>query len=267
MRPDIKLVAADMDGTFIRSDYTYDIPRFNKLFACMEQAGCRFVMASGNQYYQLRDHFPSHHHKMAFVAENGAFVKDKDSVLFTAEVPKSTVDMAIDICLSRPEIQAVLCGLESAYCQVGAVSEKFYEMTKTYYHRLAWTEDLKQVQDRIMKFSLAVPDAKTSYYHDLFLEELEGRMLPVSSGHGAIDLILPGCHKASGLKRLVARWGISPEQCAAFGDGGNDIEMLQYCGYSYAMANAPAEVKQAAKYVCPTNNEDGVLTALEELFL
>lgn len=40
-----------------------------------------------------------------------------------------------------------------------------------------------------------------------------------------------GCHKASGLKRLAERWGISPEQCAAFGDGGNDIEMLQYCGH------------------------------------
>jgi hydroxymethylpyrimidine pyrophosphatase-like HAD family hydrolase len=32
--------------------------------------------------------------------------------------------------------------------------------------------------------------------------------------------------------------GGSPEQCAAFGDGGNDIEMLNYCGYSFAMENA-----------------------------
>ncbi len=75
-----------------------------------------------------------------------------------------------------------------------------------------------------------------------------------------------GCHKASGLKRLAERWGISPEQCAAFGDGGNDIEMLRYCGHSYAMENAPQEVKSAAKDVCPSNEEDGVLVTLEKIF-
>lgn len=84
---------------------------------------------------------------------------------------------------------------------------------------------------------------KTYDYYDLFCQKLDGRVEPVTSGHGSIDLIIPGCHKASGLKRLVERWGISPEQCAAFGDGENDIEMLKYCGYSYAMENAPKNVK------------------------
>lgn len=42
--------------------------------------------------------------------------------------------------------------------------------------------------------------------------------------------------------------------------------MLQYCGYSYAMDNASENVKNAAKHVCPSNEEDGVLVTLEELF-
>ena len=42
--------------------------------------------------------------------------------------------------------------------------------------------------------------------------------------------------------------------------------MLRYCGHSYAMANAPDEVKRAAKAVCPSNEEDGVLVTLEQLF-
>ena len=33
--------------------------------------------------------------------------------------------------------------------------------------------------------------------------------------------------------------------------------MLKYCGYSYAMENAPQNVKEAAKHVCPSNEEDG----------
>lgn len=43
--------------------------------------------------------------------------------------------------------------------------------------------------------------------------------------------------------------------------------MLKYCGHSYAMANAPENVKQAAKQVCPSNEEDGVLVALERLLM
>ncbi len=180
--------------------------------------------------------------------------------------PKETVDQVIDVCREYPEISNVLCGVNSAYCQHGSVSQEFFELTKIYYHRLAWADDLKAVKDQILKFAPTVPEEKTYFYYDMFRERLKGKAEPTTSGHGSIDLIVPGCHKASGLKRLVERWGLSPDQCAAFGDGGNDIEMLTYCGYSYAMENAPQNVKDAAKYGCPSNEEDGVLVTLDKLF-
>lgn len=102
-----------------------------------------------------------------------------------------------------------------------------------------------------MKFAPTVPEEKTYFYYDMFREHLQGKLEPTTSGRGSIDLILPGCHKASGLRRLVKRRGITPEQCADFGDGGNDIEMLRYCGHSFAMENAPDNVKGAAQQVCP----------------
>ena len=94
------------------------------------------------------------------------------------------------------------------------MSREFFELTKIYCHRLDWADDFREVDDRILKFAVTVPDEKTYYYYDMFRERLEGRLEPTTSGHGAIDLILPGCHKASGLKRLAKRRGISPEQCA-----------------------------------------------------
>lgn len=60
MTPDIRLVAVDIDGTFMRSDYTYDVPRFERLLARMQAADCAFVVASVNQYWLPRDHFPGH---------------------------------------------------------------------------------------------------------------------------------------------------------------------------------------------------------------
>ena len=266
MDHNIKLVAVDIDGTFVRSDYTYDIPRFKKILSRMKHAGCHFVVASGNQYYQLRDLFPGYYDELSFVAENGAYVKDGTELVFTADMPKETAASVIDVCREYPEILNVLCGVDSAYCERGAVSQEFFELASIYYHRLKWVEDFKEVTDQILKFAPTVPEEKTWDYYDIFCERLKGKVEPTTSGHGSIDLIVPGCHKASGIKRLVERFGITPEQCAAFGDEGNDIEMLRYCGHSYAMENASPHVKSAAKQVCPSNEEDGVLVTLERLF-
>lgn len=200
------------------------------------------------------------------MAENGAFVMDGDELIFAADMPKETVDSVIDVCREYLEVLNVLCGAESAYCERGAVSQEFFDLTGIYYHRLKWVDDFKKVNDRILKFAPTVPVEKTYEYYDMFCERLKGKVEPTTSGHGSIDLIVPGCHKASGLKRLADRFHISPEQCAAFGDGGNDIEMLRFCKHSYAMANAPDYVKNAASCVCPSNNEDGVLATLEALF-
>ena len=266
MNKQIKMVAVDVDGTFVRSDYTYDVPRFQRILTRMNAVGCRFVVASGNQYYQLRDLFPGYYDELSFVAENGAFVKDRTEMVFSADMPRDTVNAVIELCRKYPEIRNVMCGVNSAYCQRGSVDQAFFDLTGIYYHRLKWVDDFNTVEDRILKFAPTVPEEKTWFFYELFRKQLEGKVEPTTSGHGAVDLIMPGCHKASGLKRLTERWGIKPEECAAFGDGGNDIEMLQYCGYSFAMANAPQEVKAAAKYECPSNNEDGVLAVLEELF-
>ncbi len=263
---DIQLVAVDMDGTFMRTDYTYDVPRFKAILSRMNAVGCQFVVASGNQYYQLRDQFLEIDHELSFVAENGAFVKEKDKLLFTADITREAILATLNLCKKHPEIQNVMCGVKSAYCERGTVSEAFYELTNKYYYKLQWVDDFAQVEDTILKFAPTVPVEKTAYYTELFQQELNGHLIPTGSGHGSIDLIVPGCHKASGLARLVGRWDITPEQCIAFGDGGNDLEMLAYCGRGYAMDNAPDNVKEAADEICPSNDEDGVLIVLDQLF-
>ena len=262
----IKLVAVDVDGTFVHDDYTYDVERFERIFSRMTAVGCKFVVASGNQYYQLRDVFQEFGDNISYVAENGAFVKDCGELVFASDIPKEIVNFVIDVCRQYPDILNVLCGVKSAYCERGAVSQDFFNLTKIYYHRLEWADDFKKVDDQFLKFAPTVPVEKTYFYYDLLRDKLAGKLTPTTSGHGSIDLIVPNCHKASGLKRLVKRWGLVPSECVAFGDGGNDIEMLQYCGESYAMANASQEVKNVAKYTCPSNNEDGVLVTLEKIF-
>ena len=60
-------------------------------------------------------------------------------------------------------------------------------------------------------------------------------------------------------------YGISPEECVAFGDYMNDYEMLQNCGESYAMENAHDEIKKVAKYIAPSNDDEGVMQVLKKI--
>ena len=50
----------------------------------------------------------------------------------------------------------------------------------------------------------------------------------------------------------------------AFGDGGNDIPMLDFAKYSYAMANGMDKVKKHAKFIAPANTENGVFRVLQK---
>lgn len=263
---EVRMVAVDVDGTFIRHDYSFDVDRFRRILTHMYFVGAQFVIASGNQYWQLRDYFPGYDEQLSFVAENGAYVKDHGEVVFCGAIDPETVLLTLDWIDAHPDIESVMSCESCAYAERGRMRPEFFEFMRTYYHRLEWVDDLRGVREHVLKFALSVPEDETMDYYHAIRASLSSGLVPTTSGHGAIDLIVPGAHKASGLARLAERWGIDPSQCVAFGDGGNDIEMLRWSGRGYAMANASDDVKDAADAVCPSNEDQGVLSTLEELF-
>lgn len=76
------------------------------------------------------------------------------------------------------------------------------------------------------------------------------------------DIIPLGSNKQIGMQKIIEHGGFSREEVIAFGDGGNDIPMLEYAGISVAMGNAKDTVKQSAGYVTASVDEDGISKAL-----
>jgi hydroxymethylpyrimidine pyrophosphatase-like HAD family hydrolase len=70
--------------------------------------------------------------------------------------------------------------------------------------------------------------------------------------------------KANAVAALARHWNIAQSEIVAFGDDLNDIDLLNYAGVSVAVANALDEVKDVAKYICDTNENDGVAKWLAE---
>lgn len=80
----IKLIAVDMDGTFLSDQKTYNRDRFMAQYQQMKRQGIRFVVASGNQYYQLISFFPEIAHEIAFVRKTAAGWSAKARIFLTA---------------------------------------------------------------------------------------------------------------------------------------------------------------------------------------
>jgi hypothetical protein len=103
------------------------------------------------------------------------------------------------------------------------------------------------------------------------LDELKQRMLARFDGRLYISKSLPyflefaspEVTKAAGLQFLAEHLGFARDRTVAFGDGENDIELVDWAGYGVAVANAHDRVKEVADFICPPVGEEGVAQVLE----
>jgi Cof subfamily protein (haloacid dehalogenase superfamily) len=80
-----------------------------------------------------------------------------------------------------------------------------------------------------------------------------------------VDVLNQGCSKGHALRRWAQHRGIAREQVMAVGDNFNDIEMLEFAGVPVIMGNACAELKQNGWLITASNDESGVAAALEQV--
>lgn len=81
------------------------------------------------------------------------------------------------------------------------------------------------------------------------------------------DVLPEGGSKAKGMEIMLKQLGLTMEEAVAFGDGLNDIEMLQAAGISVAMGNALPEVKRHADFIAEHVNAGGLAKAMKDLNL
>jgi len=86
----------------------------------------------------------------------------------------------------------------------------------------------------------------------------------VDGGYILYDVGIKGMNKAVGMAKLLELLDISTEQCIAFGDSDNDLEMIQLAGIGVAMGNGYDSVKKVADYITDTAADDGIVKALKK---
>ena len=199
----LKLIASDMDGTFLDDAMGYDRVRFAAVHERMAALGIRFVVASGNQYFQLRSFFPDHPDTL-YVAENGAYIADSEGELLVRPLAKDAATATWRSLARWPDLHVVVCGRRSAYTLSGA-DAGFVARMGRYFHRLAPVESFEDIADDVCKVTVACTPEHTGRLVVALRDELaDGGVVPVSGGNGAIDLIVDRRKMRATLASLIA---------------------------------------------------------------
>jgi Cof subfamily protein (haloacid dehalogenase superfamily) len=257
------LVATDLDGTLVRSDQSVS-PRTKAAVLALQDAGSVFVMVTARPprwLHDLTDLVGAH--GVAIVA-NGAILYDvvrREAIRTRMIEPAVALEVAQAI---RAEIPEVDFAIER--------SDR-YGQEPNYYNRWPMPKDslIAEVAEL-----LSEPAAKLLVKHPSWAaDELLGRVQALvgervaashSGGERLVEISATGVSKAAMLADFAAGQGISAADTIAFGDSLNDLPMLAWAGRSYGVANAHEEVLAMVDEVCPSNDEDGVATVLENLF-
>lgn len=284
----IRLVAVDMDGTLLDDQKNFP-PGLDELLDQLEERGIVFVPASGRQVWSLIDMFPERP-GLTFIGENGAIVMRDGREISSTPLDLATVRESVRLVrqhsLPRPGATAaredagegslrenfdgglVVCGKNCAY--VERTDEAFLAAVTPYYARTQCVDDLMEVIDDIEQERIDEAIIKLAVYSAGDVTALADATLgrfahshqfAISAANWA-DLQARGVDKGRALRELQDYLGVTPEQTAVFGDAGNDLSMIAQAEFSFAMENASADVRAAARFLAPSNNEAGVVRVL-----
>lgn len=263
----IKLIATDMDGTFLAEDGTYDQARLAALLPKLTEKGIVFTVSSGRSLLAIDQLFEPFLDQIAVIAENGSVVQYQGEVLFADVMTQEQYAEVAEKILANPhylETGMVFSGQKAAYVLKGA-SQEYIQKTKHYYANVKVVDGFEDMEnDTIFKVS-------TNFTGDTVLEGSDwlNQALPyataVTTGFDSIDIILKEVNKGFGMDHLCLALGIEPSETIAFGDNFNDYQMLEFAGKAIATENARPEIKAISDQVIGHCNDGAVLTYLEGL--
>ena len=259
----MKLLATDMDGTFLRDDKSYS-DEFNDLYKQMLKQGIQFVIASGNQYEALVCKFDEEiKNDLYYLCENGTKIVYQGKTLYKKALKIDDVKEVLDVLKQDQECMLVVSGVKHAY-----ILKKFEDrkdFITLFIKNIVFVDSFDEIDDEILKFSVANFDGKIEDRLEVIKKRINPKFRVVTTGNVWFDIFYKTINKGTSLQHLLDLLGISNEEAGAFGDQMNDYEMLQTVKYGYAMANAMPPVKEVAYQVIDSNENDGVILKIKEI--
>ena len=270
----IKLAAIDLDGTLLGADHETITPRTADALRVAQDAGIRVVISTGRMYRNIPEAVREACQADYVISSNGAALWDtrSNTIVYGKPIRYAKAGQIIGL-LNREHVYYEMYYQGSSYADRSCYDAIDRDLLPDWYEKRIRVHskpvdnalNFVVVEKRdVEKFN--IPFLKEDTYKRLWNEIAAlGGVEVVSSLGNNIEVNAAGADKGDALMHLCNHLGIDRTEVMAFGDSGNDVQMLGYAGVSIAMANAAPYVKTLASYVCPSNEEDGVAVVLEDL--
>lgn len=278
-----KLVAIDLDGTFLNQNYTISSLHADAVKKA-QQKGAEIVIATGRANFDVRRHFQNEQLSTWVIGTNGASTYDPEGYL-TVSLPMETIYAKEiitwlneenyyyeivtnnDIFITRKAKQL----LQDEMDIVRNVDRN--EMKRARERQLGQANlqeiddyiDVFQAEKEIYKITIVSFDEERRHVAANTLSK-KGLNL-FSSADFNIEIVDGKASKGNALKKLAKKLDVKQEDIIAIGDSMDDLSMLEVAGTKVAMGNATDEVKQHCDYTTETNEKNGVARMLEREIL
>ncbi|MBC2120186.1 HAD family phosphatase [Listeria marthii] len=271
-------IILDIDGTLLNDDKKISTET-KKALITAQQNGVKLILASGRPttgMHLYAEQLEMEKYHGLLVSYNGAKVVDCQTkeelfnqALTVAEgkaVLEHMKNFEVKVMIDKDDYMYVNDVFD---CYVPYKGEEIniiqYESRGGNF-KLCEKDDLAAFLDyRISKILTAGDPAYMQGNYQAMMAPFKDSLNCVFTADFYFEFTAQGIDKAKALDTVLTPMGISPENIIAFGDGHNDITMVEYAGTGIAMSNAVPELKAAASSITLSNNEDGIAHVLNSL--
>jgi len=265
------IIALDLDGTLTNSEKIITPRTFDALMKAQRE-GVRLVLASGRPTFgiaALANQLQLADYGGYVLSYNGGRIIDwcEKTVIFSQVVDQKLVPILYDFA-EKAQLPIVTYLPEAI---LASKNEGEYLAEEARINGMPvvvaqnFVEEAMQISGGSTKFLIPGEPELLIQLESEMKAALSEQMEVFRSAPFFLELPPKGIDKAQSLQRLLTHLGLERESLMAFGDGFNDLSMIQFAGQGVAMANAVEEVKSIADFVTTSNEEDGIAHALEQL--
>lgn len=262
----IKAIALDLDGTLLNSNKEISEETFLSLKRCYSK-GIAIIIVTGRTFeatkkiVELFD-FPIH-----TICYNGAKILNSlnGETLYELPLDENIVKTLIEVS-HKYNIHLNLYQNDIWFVENSSRNESVYYSNHT---SLTPKEiNFDKFEDYRMTKGLFIADnEKLHQIEKILTDELHLNIHTTYSQHNYLEILNVDVNKGKTLMQYLKTLNIKPEECIAFGDAENDIEMLKSVKYGVAMGNATGAVKRCVKYITNSNNDHGIANFLNNFFI
>lgn len=264
-----RFAAFDLDGTLL-NDKKELTPETRTTLAQLQQQGVRLILASGRH---PRGVLPLAQ-ELDFPAQNGVILCFNGGCVVDCKTGQVLVRYCMDRSVAVSVIRACrYLGLQPlTYTDTTLLCEdaqnEYVQLEARLNHLpvVQVTNLAQSLPEHIDKLLLVAPPEIVRASLCRLQAQFEGICDVYCSAPYFIEVMSKGVNKASALRDLLKELGDTPESLVAFGDGQNDIPMLDLAAIGVVMDNANSDVKEHGKMITRSCNDDGVAAAIKQIW-